>query len=299
MRAPATLLLLAALALVPVSAAGGAGSSCDSFGGLAEPAKKEIAMQLVSSAENSSLDWRAQYRYIEYNVEGNRAENRGYTGGIIGFTSRTADMLAVVRHYRELDPDNPLAEFVRPLRLVNGTSSRKGLGKPFERAWRKAARSTEFRSAQDRERDRHYFCPAVETGQGDGVGTLGQFIYYDALVMHGPGSSRDSFGGIRRAALELATTPADGGDEYAYLSAFLDERRRAMKREQAHEDTSRVDTAQRVFLEDRNFGLDTPLRWKVYGDSYEIATEPETGSARRLRIENTQGDARMAHGMTR
>ncbi|MGW2054939.1 chitosanase, partial [Streptomyces sp. NPDC001840] len=32
---------------------------------LDDPAKKEIAMQLVSSAENSSLDWKAQYGYIE------------------------------------------------------------------------------------------------------------------------------------------------------------------------------------------------------------------------------------------
>ncbi|NUP43112.1 MAG: chitosanase, partial [Streptomyces sp.] len=28
---------------------------------LDDPAKKEIAMKLVSSAENSSLDWKAQY----------------------------------------------------------------------------------------------------------------------------------------------------------------------------------------------------------------------------------------------
>ena len=33
---------------------------------LATLQKKEIAMRLVSSAENSSLKWREQYRYIEY-----------------------------------------------------------------------------------------------------------------------------------------------------------------------------------------------------------------------------------------
>src|SRR4051794_40641743 len=52
--------------------------------GLRDPAKKEIAMQLVSAAENSSLDWKAQYGYIEYNVEHNEKENRGYTAGVIG-----------------------------------------------------------------------------------------------------------------------------------------------------------------------------------------------------------------------
>lgn len=33
--------------------------------GLDRPSRKSIAMQIVSSAENSSLDWRAQYRYLE------------------------------------------------------------------------------------------------------------------------------------------------------------------------------------------------------------------------------------------
>ncbi|MGW2059062.1 chitosanase, partial [Streptomyces sp. NPDC001840] len=47
----------AATALAPAAPAAAAG--------LDDPAKKEIAMQLVSSAENSSLDWKAQYGYIE------------------------------------------------------------------------------------------------------------------------------------------------------------------------------------------------------------------------------------------
>jgi len=33
---------------------------------------------------------------------------------------------------------------------------------------------------------------------------------------------------------------------------------------------SRVETAQRVFLAAGNLDLDTPLKWRVYGDSYEI-----------------------------
>src|SRR5580704_2328751 len=80
--------------------------------GLRDPTKKEIAMQLVSAAENSSLDWKAQYAYIEYNVEHNAEENRGYTAGIIGFTSRTHDMLELVEHYQTLKPSNPLTPFL-------------------------------------------------------------------------------------------------------------------------------------------------------------------------------------------
>lgn len=43
-----------------------------------------------------------------------------------------------------------------------------------------------------------------------------------------------------------------------------------MKQEEAHSDTSRVDTAQRVWVKKGNFNLNTPLDWKVYGDSFHI-----------------------------
>jgi chitosanase len=44
-----------------------------------------------------------------------------------------------------------------------------------------------------------------------------------------------------------------------------------MLAEPAHSDTSRIDTAQRVFLQQGNFDLEPPLSWKVYGDAYTIS----------------------------
>lgn len=233
--------------------------------GLDDPAKKDIAMQLVSTAENSSLDWRAQYGYLE-----DIGDGRGYTGGIIGFTSGTHDMLALVEHYTSVKANNPLAAYLPALRAVDGTDSHDGLGSGFERAWAEAAKDSVFRQAQDSERDRSYFNPSVSQAKKDGLSTLGQFIYYDAIVMHGPGDSHDSFGGMRSAAMSRAKTPAAGGDETAYLSAFLDVRRSVMKEEEAHEDTSRIDTAQRVFLREKNFNLNTPLSWSMYGQPFSI-----------------------------
>jgi chitosanase len=90
------------------------------------------------------------------------------------------------------------------------------------------------------------------------------------MVMHGPGNDAVSFGGIRAAALKKAKTPALGGNETTYLSAFLDARKAAMLAEEAHSETSRVDTEQRVFLNAGNLNLNTPLSWKTYGDSYTI-----------------------------
>ncbi len=233
--------------------------------GLDDAHKKDIAMQLVSSAENSSLDWKAQYKYIEDIKDG-----RGYTGGIIGFCSGTGDMLDLVQLYTDRKPGNVLAKYLPALKKVNGTASHTGLGTAFTNDWATAAKDTVFQQAQNDERDRVYFNPAVNQAKADGLRALGQFAYYDAIVMHGPGSDPVSFGGIRATAMKKAKTPAQGGNETTYLNAFLDARKAAMLTEAAHDDTSRVDTEQRVFLKAGNLDLNPPLKWKTYGDSYTI-----------------------------
>ncbi|MFB9575910.1 chitosanase [Streptomyces yanii] len=264
------------IALVTVTAllAGCSGRSPGRFSGngslaagLDDPAKKEIAMQLVSSAENSTLDWKAQYKYIE-----DIGDGRGYTAGIIGFCSGTGDMLRVVERYASAHPGNPLERFLPALRAVKGSDSHDGLGSPFTDAWVEAAADPAFRSAQDAERDSSYFDPAVEQGKDDGLGALGQFIYYDAYVMHGAADSDGTVGfrTMRREALDSAEPPSGGGDEVTYLNAFLDARVAAIRKEPSHSDTSRVETEQRVFVREGKLQLETPLEWKVYGDSYRI-----------------------------
>ncbi|WP_371667561.1 chitosanase [Streptomyces sp. NBC_00289] len=263
-----TLLLIgASLAAVPLLRPEHASASpvARAAAGLDDPAKKEIAMKLVSSAENSSLDWKAQYKYIE-----DIGDGRGYTAGIIGFCSGTGDMLDLVELYATRKPGNVLAKYLPALRRVNNSDSHDGLDPSFPGDWRKAAQDTAFQQAQNDERDRVYFNPAVKQGKTDGLRALGQFTYYDAIVMHGDGSDPTSFRNIRKRALAKAKPPAQGGDEVTYLNAFLDARVWAMKQEEAHSDTSRVDTAQRVFVRKGNLDLNPPLDWKVYGDSFHI-----------------------------
>jgi chitosanase len=231
-------------------------------GDLSDPQKKDIAMRLVSSAENSSLDWAAQYGYVEDIHDG-----RGYTAGIVGFCSGTGDLRAVVERYTAAVPGNRLAAYLPALKKVNGSASHAGLDPGFTADWKAAAADPAFRAAQDAERDRIYFNPALSQAKQDGLRVLGQFAYYDAIVMHGAGGLAQ----LRRTAAQQAPPPAKGGDEAAYLEAFLDARVQLMETEQGHGDDSRVDDAQRVFLQARNFDLDPPLRWKVYGDAYEIA----------------------------
>jgi chitosanase len=223
---------------------------------LSDPAKKDIAMQLVSSAENSSLDWKAQYAYIE-----DIGDGRGFTAGIIGFCSGTGDMLELVEAYTATAPSNVLAAFLPALRAVNGSDSHDGLD-GFEEAWAEASTDPVFQAAQNAERDDVYFDPAVALAEGDGLGALGQFAYYDAAVVHG-------FGGLE-SIRDRALAEADPADEVDYLTVFLDEREIEMRKEAAHEDTTRVSTAQRVFLDAGNLQLEPPLVWHVYGDEYRI-----------------------------
>jgi chitosanase len=240
-------------------------------GDLASPPSKEIAMQLVSSAENSSLDWRRQYRYIE-----DIGDGRGYTAGIIGFCSGTGDMLQVVKAYTRKAPDNPLARFLPALRKVNGTDSHQGLGRPFVKAWRKAAKDPVFQAMQDRERDRTYFNPAVALAKKDGLGALGQFAYYDAAVVHGFRGLR----GLRKRTLQRADPPSQGESEEFWLKEFLTERLREMKKEPAHaEQLDRITKTQRRFLREGNLALEPPLRWTVNQTKFSIDESPERALA--------------------
>ncbi|MGW5327301.1 chitosanase [Streptomyces sp. NPDC004014] len=233
--------------------------------GLAAPAQKELAQRIVASAENSTLDWRGSYGYIE-----DLGDGRGYTAGIIGFCTGTHDLLTLVERYTKAHPGNGLAPYLPALRRVDGTGSHQGLDPGFTAAWKAEAKLPAFRAAQERERDRVYFDPAVRLAKLDGLGTLGQFVYYDAMVFHGPGTGRDGFYGLRERALRKAGSPSLGGSERAYLGVFLDVRREAMRARSSAIDTTRVDTAQRRFLREGNLELRTPLTWQVYGETYRV-----------------------------
>ncbi|MBP3475531.1 MAG: chitosanase [Lachnospiraceae bacterium] len=229
---------------------------------------RKIVYSLVSSAENSSLDYAEQYSYIE-----DIGDGRGYTAGIIGFTSGTGDLLEVINRYIELKPtDNVLQKYVSALEQVNGSDSHVGLRDDFISDWQKASNDSEMIQAQDEIVDEMYMDTAVKYANRDGLSLLGEFIYYDALVVHGPGNDEDSFGGIRGAAIREVKTPVDGGAEGEYLLAFLDARSIIMMKEEAHSDLSRIE-AQRNFIHDGNYNLSLPLIWTMYGDDYELSEE--------------------------
>ncbi|WP_461218569.1 chitosanase [Lapidilactobacillus salsurivasis] len=227
---------------------------------------RKITFALVASAENSTTAYQSAYRYIE-----DIGDGRGYTAGIIGFTSGTGDLLQVVQRYQKLAPKNKLTQYLSALRRVNGTASHRGLGKPFVRAWRQASQDSKMIQAQNEIVREEYLDPAVTYAQRDGLSPLGQYLYYDALVVHGPGTKAetDSFQGIRAAALRKAPTPAQGGKQATYLKAFLAARQPVMLAETAHQDLSRLQV-QRQLIKAGNFQLKLPLQWRMYGDQYHL-----------------------------
>ena len=155
-RIAAALLTCAALFTTTVGTASAAN--------LDEPRLKDIAMQIVSSAENSSLNWKGQFGYIEDIKDG-----RGYTAGIIGFCSGTGDMLDLVELYKTRKPGNVLEKYLPALRKVNGTSSHSGLDPNYTKDWKTAAKDKAFQNAQEHERDRVYFNPAITQAKKDGL----------------------------------------------------------------------------------------------------------------------------------
>lgn len=234
-------------------------------GTIAQGILRDTVFALVSSAENSTTDYNAEYGYIE-----DIGDGRGYTCGIIGFTSATGDLLDVVKLYIKLAPnDNPLKPYVSALEAAVGSDTHNGLGAGFVSAWKKASKTPQMKEAQNEILNEQYMLPAVGTAQVDGLSPLGQYIYYDALVVHGPGNDADSFGGIRAVALKKAKTPAQGGNEADYLTAFLDARTKVMLKEEAHSDLSRINV-QRTFIKEKKWDLARPLIWTMYGDRFEL-----------------------------
>jgi chitosanase len=246
---------------VNVGGVGGVGE----LGGMAPAGELpiDLAMTLLSSAENSGLEWRSYYKYLEDIDDG-----RGYTGGIVGFCSGTGDMLNVVDRYAKSKPGNRLQRYLPALRADRGGDSHDGLDPDFPGDWAAAAGDPAFRKAQDDERDAMYWNPALAAAREDGLRRLGQFAYFDAIFMHGA----DGLGQLRRQAAARARTPKAGGDEAAYLGAFLDGRVTLMRSEEAHHNTSRVDTEQRVFLRAGNLDLKPPLSWQVYGTPFSLSS---------------------------
>jgi chitosanase len=237
---------------------------------------KEIALELVATAENSTKNWRSAYPYIQ-----DIGDGRGYTGGIVGWCSGTGDMLTLVEYYASTTPGNLLQKYIPELQQIMAAPdeswtglSHTLLGPAFMTAWASAAKTAQFQAAQRAERDRLFWNPALAAAKRDGLGRLGLYLYYDISVNQGPGNDPQSFGSIVAGVKAHGhRSPAQGGDESAYLSAIV-AARDAVLRSWANYQVNGRSTIGRNFLSEKNLSLTLPLRWTIYDDAYSITTLP-------------------------
>lgn len=69
------------------------------------------------------------------------------------------------------------------------------MGSNFVKEWKKVGRSSKMIQAQNHILNKQYMEPAISNATKDYLSPLGQYIYYDALVVHGDGMDTDSFEG--------------------------------------------------------------------------------------------------------
>ncbi len=255
---------------------------------LASPVKKQIFLEMVNSAEQSALDWTTAYPYCEDIHDG-----RGYTTGIAGFTTDSAGattddgpgVLGVILYYNTTVPGNVLAKYTTALQTAAnaGTASHTAIDAvgAFCTDWATAAADATFENAQQHDFDITAFDPARELAQADGLGVLGQALYVDDSILNGYGGDPSLVHDVA-VAKNAAMTPAQGGDEGTYLEAFVAAYRASILADAGHASDGsigRADTMWGPLVTARNLDLHAPLHWSMYGEGFDIATDPTPDAA--------------------
>jgi chitosanase len=247
---------------------------------LATPVKKQIFLEMVNSAEQSALDWTTAYPYCE-----DIGDGRGYTTGIAGFTTDSAGattddgpgVLGVVLNYNQVTPNNVMQKYTSALQMTTtGSKTKIDAVGAFCTDWKTAAGDATFEDAQQHDFDITAFDPARVLAREDGLGVLGQALYVDDSILNGYGGNPSLVHDVA-AAKAAATTPAQGGDEMTYLTAFVAAYRASIEADPGHASdgsVGRTDTMWGPLVTAGNFDLHTPLHWSMYNQAFDIASDP-------------------------
>jgi chitosanase len=232
--------------------------------------------QLTTAFENSTTVF--QYGYIEDIHDG-----RGFTAGRVGFCTGTGDLIEVVKDYTAREPGNRLAIYLPELTRLTTVMATPEAGNTrglpgFEKAWIDSAKDPLFRDAQDDIVNSTYLNPALDHAKTLGIkSAIGIGFLYDTIIQHGDGTAPDGLNAILdRTTQILHGTPATGIPELDWIKAFMQMRRQDLEhsygidsREAWAESVDRVTVYQKLFA-DKNFNLDGPISFEVYGGKFEI-----------------------------
>lgn len=217
----------------------------------------DIMLKLVSIAENSSTDWKAQINYIE-----NINDGRGYTISIVGFCTGTGDFIQVLQEIQKIDSKHPLVKFIPLVQKVDGTPSVKGLeGLP---AAMKAIgiNDTVFNEAMWRIIKKLYWGPALEYCKKHNLtSNLSKYIAYDTYLNFGQWDYNKKYN----------LDSISNSDETIFLTKFLEYKQKTIEGDSSLGDkkNNRVDM-QKKLLNDKNFNLSLPMTVSCYGDTFTI-----------------------------
>lgn len=248
------------------------------------PVQRNLATQLIAIFENRERT--LQYAYVE-NID----DGRGFTSGIVGFTTGTGDARLVIDRYREMAERQGAAvrgniarylpELERLDRLERSDPARAtvfALG-GYEDAWRAAAEDPLFRAAQDSVASDLYYRPALQLADVVGIRSgLGRALLWDAIIQHGGGYDPDGLPAMLALTREQEGYPTSWEEEWDWLDRFLEVRNDVLycahgegTREAWRASRTRVDVY-RQLLENGNMDLAPPLQFQL--DSRGWTIEP-------------------------
>ncbi|KAJ2856077.1 hypothetical protein J3B02_001812 [Coemansia erecta] len=217
---------------------------------------KSIALQITNIYENG--DTKFHYDYCE-----NLHDGRGYTAGIVGFCTGTADAWEVVKQYHKLtgnsDAFSPLDKRLEQL-AESGSDSTSGISN-YCKTWGNLAKTdSRFRQAQDIIRDETYTDPSQKYADKLGLKfSISQAQLYDTGVQHGTGNDADGLGGLIKRTNNKFKSDASGNsgstlninghkvDEIVWLKKFLDVRTDDLKHPREEENRGGNYWAQTVY----------------------------------------------------
>jgi chitosanase len=233
--------------------------------------KEDVLNEVVSVNENSAIT--PQYDYVEALGDG-----RGFTCGIIGFTTSDGDCQSLFERYRELVPLNILEKYIPILQMLQDSNEKKAgstkeltqLG--FEADFKKACADPLFRQAQRDMRKKTYYDPAckIAINMMPAPSWILLLYLYDACIQHGE-TGPDS---MTEMAYNASMYSIKNG--IGFLEAFAKVRTKVLlnpqdssTQEEWSQSVGRVEALERIRIT-QNFDLNTPFEYNPFGTEFTI-----------------------------